>query len=318
MNRIWIEGIVPAVFTPLHPDGSLNLGLVPPIVERLAAQGAAALYVCGATGEGPSLAIDERMAVAEAYVQAAQSRLPVIVQVGHDSLCEARRLAAHAQAAGAQAISATPPAFFKVDGVERLVDCLAEVCAGAPELPFYYYHIPRLTNVRIDVVELLRLARERLPNLQGVKYSDFTIFELQACVELEGGRFNILFGSDEMLLSGLAGGAQGAVGTTYSFALPLYRRIYTAFREGRIDEAQRLQGLSVQMVRTLNRYGTSSSNLPPMKSMMKLSGLDCGPLRLPLPTLAPQQEAALARDLQHIGFFDWSGSGQIHSTVTSR
>jgi N-acetylneuraminate lyase len=307
MNRpIWIEGIVPAVFTPLHPDGSLNLSMVKPIVDRLVSQGAAAFYVCGSTGEGPSLAVSERMAVAEAYLQATSGRLPVIVQVGHDSLAEARRLAAHAQASGAQAISATPPAFFRVDTPERLLDCLAEVCAGAPDLPIYYYHIPRLTNVRIDVFDLLRLAGERLPNLRGVKYSDFTIFELQACAEMENGRFNILFGSDEMLLSGLAGGAQGAVGTTYSFALPLYQRIYLAFKQGEITEAQCLQSLSVRMLRAINRYGTPSSNLPPMKSVMKLTGVDCGPLRLPLPTLTAGQEAALADEMRQLGFFDWN------------
>jgi N-acetylneuraminate lyase len=261
MNELfWITGIVPAVFTPLHPDGSLNLSQIRPIVERLVAQQASALYVCGATGEGVSLRREERMTVAESYLQAAAGRLPVIVQVGHDSLREARLLAAHAQSAGASAISAIPPGFFKVDRLELLLDCLGEICADAPGLPFYYYHIPRLTAARFDMVELLRLSLTRLPALRGVKYSDFTIFELHACVELENGRFNILFGSDEMLLSGLVGGAQGAVGTTYSFALPLYQRIYSAFRVGQIEEAQRWQSRSVQMLRIINRYATASTS----------------------------------------------------------
>ncbi len=302
----WITGIVPAVFTPLHPDGSLNLSQVGPIVERLVAQHASALYVCGATGEGVSLTREERMAVAESYIRAAAGRLPVIVQVGHDSLREARLLAAHAASAGANAISAIPPGFFKVDRLDLLLDCLGEICSAAPGLPFYYYHIPRLTAARFDIVELLRLGGARLPALRGVKYSDFTIFELQACVELENGRFNILFGSDEMLLSGLAGGAQGAVGTTYSFALPLYRRIFSAFQLGQISEAQRLQSLSVQMLRIINRYATASTNLPAMKSAMKLVGLDCGPLRLPLPNLTELQEQALSNALRNIGFFEWS------------
>ena len=301
----WITGIVPAVFTPLHPDGSLNLSQVAPIVERLVSQGASALYVCGATGEGVSLTREERMAVAESYIHAAAGRLPVFVQVGHDSLREARSLAAHAQAVGASAISAIPPCFFKVDRLDGLLDSLGEICSAAPGMPFYYYHIPRLTAARFDIVELLRLSITRLPALRGVKYSDFTIFELQACVELENRRFNILFGSDEMLLSGLAGGAQGAVGTTYSFALPLYLRIYKAFQAGQILEAQQLQSLSVQMMRIINRYATASTNLPPMKSVMKLVGLDCGPLRLPLPGLTPTQEQELNAALAAIGFFEW-------------
>jgi N-acetylneuraminate lyase len=304
-TQLWITGIVPAVFTPMHADGELNLELVPAIVDRLVEEGAAALYACGASGEGPSLTREERMAVTEAYVQAAAGRLPVIVQVGHNSLREARALAAHAASAGADAISAIPPNFFKVDSVGMLLDCLMEISAGAPQLPLYYYHIPRLTAVRIDTAELLRLGAERLPALRGMKFSDFTIFDLQACAELDGGRFNILFGSDEMLLSGLAGGAQGAVGTTYNFALGLYLRIFAAFQNGEIAEAQRLQGHSVHMLRALNRYAVASTNLPPMKAMMKLSGLDCGPLRRPLPSLSTAQLETLRQDMQAIGFFDW-------------
>ncbi len=304
-DRFWIEGIVPAVFTPLYPDGSLNLAQVSPIVERLVTQRASALYVCGATGEGVSLTREERMAVAESYLQAVAGRIPVIVQVGHDSLQEACWLAAHAQANGASAISAIPPCFFKVDRLEILLDCLGEICSAAPGMPFYYYHIPRLTAARFDIVELLRMSITRLPGLSGVKYSDFTIFELQACVELENTRFNILFGSDEMLLSGLIGGAQGAVGTTYSFALSLYQRIYNAFQAGEILEAQKLQSHSVQMLRIINRYATASTNLPAMKSIMKLVGLDCGPLRLPLPSLTSAQEQELASALDSIGFFTW-------------
>jgi N-acetylneuraminate lyase len=300
-----LSGIIPAVFTPLRPNGDLNLGLVPAVVEHLIQDGAAGLYVCGSTGEGPSLTTDERMAVAEAYIHAANRRLPVIIQVGHDSLRQAQQLAAHAQAAGADAISAVPPVYFKVDTPARLADCLAEICSAAPALPFYYYHIPRLTAARIDLLALLHIAARRLPSLTGVKYADFTIFELQACAEFDGGRYNLLFGSDEMLLAGLAGGAQGAVGTSYCFALPLYRRIFDAFQRGEIGEAQRLQSRSVQMINVLNRLSPPGANLPAMKAMMALIGLDCGPLRLPMATLTVEQQAYLDKEMSLIGFYGW-------------
>ncbi len=153
-----ITGLVPAVFTPMHEDGSLNLTMVPVMVEHLLAQGASGLYVNGSTGEGVSLTSSERIAVAEAYVQAAGGRVPVIIQVGHNSLAEARALAAHAQAIGADAISATPPSYFKPGTLDALVDCMAQVSAGAHRLPFYYYHIPSVTGVDLDMVDFLALA----------------------------------------------------------------------------------------------------------------------------------------------------------------
>ncbi len=305
MNNVWITGLVPAAFTPLHADGHLHLDQIGPLTEQLIGDGVGGLYVCGSTGEGVSLTSAERREVAAAFVQAADGRVPTIVQVGHNSLAEARLLAEHAQQIGADAISATPPTYFKPRDVETLIDCLAEVTAGAPDLPFYYYHIPHVTGVEVDAVELMTLADERLPSLVGVKFSAFKIFELQAATahsrQSGSGRFNLLFGSDEMLLSGLMGGAQGAVGSTYNFAAPLYKRVIEAFESGDIDEARRLQGLSVEMVRVLGRRGGNAA----IKAVMALLNVDCGPPRLPQVGLNTEQIKALRRDLEAIGFFEW-------------
>ncbi len=112
----------------------------------------------------------------------------------------------------------------------------------------------------------------------------------------------MLFGSDEMLLSGLCGGAHGAVGSTYNFAAPLYHKIIHAFEGGDLTEARRLQGLSVKMLRHLFDYGGH----PAFKAMMKFIGLDCGPSRLPLVTLRSDQLATLESEMEALGFFDWA------------
>jgi N-acetylneuraminate lyase len=304
-SDFWITGLVPAVFTPMHEDGSLNLPMIDRLVEHLICSKVNAIYVCGSTGEGPSLSTEERMAVTEAYIKAINGRIPVIVQVGHDSLKQSQKLAAHAQANGADAISAAPPTYFKIDSLDLLVDFLAEVVSAAPNLPFYYYHIPRLTAVKIDVVKFLHVSATRIPKLQGIKYSDFTIYELQACVDLYNGRYNILFGSDEMLLSGLVGGAHGAVGSTFNFAAPLYHRIIGAFNLGNIPKARQLQGLSVQLVHHLNGFGSPSGNGPAIKAMMKLLDLDCGPMRLPQKSVSDEAFEQMGKTMQEIGFFEW-------------
>ena len=301
MQEHFIRGLLPAVFTPMRADGALNLDQVKPIAAQLIDEQVGGFYVCGSTGEGPSLSREERTAVAEAYINAAAGRAPVIVQVGHTSIAEAQLLAAHAQQHGAAAISATPPNYFKPASLDILIDCLAEIAAAAPGLPFYYYHIPRMTAVEIDVVRLLDLAAERMPQFAGVKYSATTVYELQACAAAAGGRFNVLFGCDEMLLSGLAGGAHGAVGSTYNFAAPLYRRVIDAFQQGDMPTAQRHQANAVAMVRVLTGFAAN----PAIKTMMKLIGLDCGPTRLPQRPLSADEENRLRQEMRRIGFFDW-------------
>jgi len=297
-----LTGLVAAAFTPMRPDGSLNLAQVGPIVEHLIADRIAAAYVCGSTGEGPLLTVDERIATAEAYVEAAAGRLPVVVQVGHSSLADACRLAAHAQQIGADAVSAVAPYYFKPASVDVLVDCLAQITAAAPQLPFYYYHIPAITGVGLDLMELLTRAPERLPTMVGIKYTASTMDEAQALRAFDGGRYDVLHGRDEMLLAGLATGARGAIGSTYNFAAPLYHRLIAAFEAGDLDEARRQQELSLAMIRTiLGPLGQAG-----LKAAMNLIGPGCGPTRLPLVSPDSHQAAQLRESLRSIGFFNWA------------
>ncbi|MBI3957265.1 MAG: dihydrodipicolinate synthase family protein [Chloroflexi bacterium] len=298
-----LSGLIPATFTPLHADSSLNLALIGPMVDFLIDQKVTGLYVCGSTGEGVSLSSDERKAVAAAFVQASRGRVPVILQVGHTSLAEAQSLAAHAAEIGADAISAVPPFYFKPASLDVNVRCMAQIAAAAPDLPFYYYHIPQMTGVQVDVADLLAAGSRVIPNLVGAKYSIHDVYNLQAAAELEKGRFNLLFGSDEMLLSGLCAGAQGAVGTTYNFAAPIFQRVIDAYQRNDMTAAQMYQGQTVQMIRLIAGYG----GVPAFKAVMKFLGFDCGSVRLPLQPLSAEKEAELKADLTRLGFFQWIG-----------
>ena len=301
--RLGLKGLIAATPSPMHEDGRLNLDRVGSIVEHLAASGVSGLYVAGTTGEGASLSCPERRELAEAFVRASAGSLPVIVQVGHNSLTESRRLAEHAQQVGADAISANSPSYFKPSSVANLIDSMAEIAAAAPELPFYYYHIPRMTGMEMDVVELIHRGREKIPTLVGLKYSDLKLFEYQECIEAAGQEMDVLWGCDEMLLGGLATGAAGGVGSTYNLAGPMYRRLIEAFDAGELAEARWLQLLSVKLVRVLLRYGQL---LPSIKAVLKMIGLDCGPCRLPLAPLPSGADAKIRQDLEAIGFFDWA------------
>jgi N-acetylneuraminate lyase len=296
-----LTGLLPAAVTPLRADGSVNLEQVGPLVEYLIRNQVNGLFVCGSTGEGPLLTSDERRATAAAFVAAAAGRLPVIVHVGHSSVAEARLLAEHAQRIGADAVATVPPWYFKPESIDQLIGCLAEIAAGAPQLPFYYYHIPSRTGVSLDLLELLARGPARIPNLAGGKYTATTIGEFQSLVAFEGGRFDFLYGCDDMLLAGLAAGARGAVGTTYNYAAPLFRRLLDAFEAGDMASARNLQTQAVSMCRILNRYGA----IPASKAIMKFLGVDCGPLRMPLVQLTPAQEQSLKAELQSLGFFEW-------------
>jgi N-acetylneuraminate lyase len=298
-----LSGLIAATTTPLRAEGSVDLDAIGPLIDRLIDSGVAGLYVCGSTGEGMSLTCGERKAVVEASVSAAARRVPVIVQVGHNSLADARDLASHAQHAGADVISATCPSYFKIGDVETLVQCMQQLAGGASELPFYYYHIPALTGSPINVVEFLQRGGERIANLAGLKYTTTLVHEYQSCLQLDGGRFDVVWGCDEMLLSAWASGAKAAIGSTYNLAAPLYRQIIRAVDTGELETARQLQYRSVSLVRVMMQFSFHAA----LKRIMEMLGMPGGPCRLPLKSLQPEELASLARKLDEIEFFTWCG-----------
>ncbi len=297
------EGLIPAVFTPMKENGSINTDMIKQIVEYLIEKEVSGVYVCGTTGEGASLTTEERCEVVRAYTESVSGRIKVIVQVGHNSLFEAKNMARYAMDVGADAIAAVPPEYFKPRTVENLVDCMCMITEGLKNMPFFYYHIPTLTGVNFDMVDFLKVGGQKINGFAGIKYSSTTIYEFQACREYENGKYTILFGCDEMLLSALAVGAVGAVGSTYNFAAPLYKKIINAYKEGRKEDACKYQSLSVNLVRLLYRHDNTVQ--PALKGLMKLIGLDCGPNRLPLISMNPEKLAAMREELQQLGFFEW-------------
>ncbi len=298
MNKI--EGLVAAAFTPFYPDGSINKGIISCLVDKLADDGLKGIFVCGSNGEGPNMTTKERMIVAEEFVKAARKRLLVIIHVGHSSIAEAKLLSAHAAEIGADAFSSVAAFYFKPTSAQNLAHCMAEIAGAAPGLPFYYYHIPHLTGVSIDMVEFLQFACPIIPNLAGIKYTASTIHEFQACLNYENGKYDILFGKDEMLLPALSVGAKGAIGSTYTFAAPIYRRIIDHFNNGDFISAQENQYYMIRVIEALAKY----PSIPAQKAILKMLGWDTGPSRLPLQTLNQESYEKFYKELNNLSFLE--------------
>ena len=293
-----LNGLIAAPFTPMLPDKSVNWEMIPKLADWLAGNGVTAAFICGTTGEGFSLSTEERMRLAECWLKSAATKLKVVVHVAHNSLDESRRLAAHAEQIGADAIASIGPTFFRPNSVEQLVDFCAPVAAAAPGLPFYYYHMPAMTGVNLPMIDFLRHGAKRIPNLAGIKFTDENLMSYTQCLNFEDGRFNLLFGRDEILLAALALGATGAVGSTYNYIAPVYHQVMAAFAAGNMPEARRWQSLSIQIIAVMARHG----GLPAGKAMMSLHGLDCGPVRPPLKNLSPEELKVFRSELEQVGF----------------
>jgi N-acetylneuraminate lyase len=275
----------------------LNLDAISAQSTLFAHQGVDGVFACGTTGEGPSMTTAERKQVVEKWT-AVRGNLRVIAHVGASCQRDVIDMAAHARSVGASAVAALAPHFFKPTTPEELVEFFRPVAAACAPLPFLYYDIPLLTGVRASAGRFLELADGVIPNLGGVKFTNIDAITLQECVTAGDGRFEVFFGVDEMLLAALGTGVRRAVGSTYNFTSQLHRKIVAAFDAGDRETAATLQRQSVRVVRILEKFG---GPVVTGKSVMKLYGLDLGPVRPPLVPLSTDQVMALHAELLTLG-----------------
>lgn len=296
-NFVKTRGLIVAPLTPMNSGGSIHYEKVAEQAELFRRNNIVGVFICGTTGESMSLTIEERQRMAEVWKEVIDPNLKLIVHVGHDCLTYAKTLSHHAESIGADAVAALAPIFYKPNSLDALTHWFSDL-ASCTNLPFYYYNIPSVTGVNMPVREFLE-KMQHLPNLAGVKFTHENLFDFGRCLECANGEYDILFGRDEMLLCGLALGATGAVGSFYNFAAPLFCRIIDAFNAGDLSHAQKLQGTARQLARIYFDHGATIATA---KAMMKIAGLDCGPVRLPILELSSGQINSLEDELEKIHF----------------
>jgi N-acetylneuraminate lyase len=306
MNIEHTKGLVAATLSTLHEDGSPNLEIIPKYASFLKGKQVVGVFVNGSSGEGFSFTTDERLKIAEAWVKASkQTGLKAIIHISHHSAADERRMAAHAQEIGAFGIGTMGPLYYKPKTADRLVDWCAQTAAAAPALPYYLYNIPRMSGISVNMAEFIAIAKERIPNFAGIKFSDPGDFPgLAYCKNFDGSRYDIMHGQDESLLCALALGVTSAIGTTYSIAAPLYNKIIKAFENQDMKTAQEYQLLSVNLVMALNGTGEV---LSACKAVMRWLGLGLGPVRPPLHDIDASVAAGLKKKLENLGFFKVCG-----------
>lgn len=297
-----IVGLIDAPFTPFYEDGEVNYEPIPAYAAMLKKNGLQGVFINGSSGEGYMLTDEERMKLAEAWMAAAPEGFKVIVHVGSCCLKSSRLLAEHAGRIGAWGIGSMAPPFPKIGRVEELVKYIETIAAGAPELPFYYYHIPAFNGAYLPMVEVLKAVDGRVPNFAGIKYTYESMYEYNQCRLYGGGKYDMLHGQDETILPCLAmGGAQGGIGGTTNYNGKELVGIIDAWKAGDVELARERQNFSQEVINVICHY---RGNIVAGKRIMKLIGMDLGKNRVPFQNMTEAEEAKMKAELEAIGFFE--------------
>ncbi|GAB4019973.1 dihydrodipicolinate synthase family protein [Spirosoma koreense] len=297
-----ITGLVAAPFTPMHANGQLHLDLIPQYARMLAQNGVKGAFVGGSTGEGVSLSYPEKQALIQAWGAVDEPDLQKIMLVGGTSQAESILLAQEAARHRFDAVAVLAPFYFKPATVEMLAQFCIGIGEAVPDIGLYFYHIPALTGVNLPMIDLLACIDGRLPNFRGIKFTHNDLMDYRRCLLYGDGRYDMLWGWDEIFVAAMAMGARGAVGSTFNYAAPVYHELMAAFDAGDITRAQQMQDRSIAIVRLLGKYGGIATG----KAYMRAIGLNCGPFRLPVKNMIEEQYQAFLADLQAIDFYTYS------------
>ena len=153
-----IEGLLAAPLTGFTSDGAVNPDVIPDYARLLHGDGVVGVFVNGTTGEGQLLTPEERLELAEGWITSAPPEMKTIIHVTHPDLKVSCELAAHAQESGAWGIGAMGPLNQDDVSLSQVVDQVAQIAEAAGKLPCYYYHIPDVSGIHIDVRAMLEEA----------------------------------------------------------------------------------------------------------------------------------------------------------------
>lgn len=295
-----ITGLVSAPFTPFDSENNVDLELIPSYYESLVRNNVSGAFICGSTGEGVSLTYEEKVAVMKKWRQVSRGNksFKLIMFLGGTNIKECKELAMEAESIGVDAVSLTAPFYFKPRNAQYLAEICREVAAACPNTPFYYYHIPVLTGVNFPMIDLLREVDASCPNFAGIKYTHEDFMDFLSCLNFKNGKYDMLWGRDENMLSALVLGSKGAVGSTYNYIAPLYNDLIAAYESGNVQKARDLQQRSIDFITLLGKYGGISTG----KFYMKLLGLDCGSFRLPVHNMNLEEFELFSADVKELGF----------------
>lgn len=230
-----LKGIMPAIVSPCTEDDKFDQESFAGLADYLFQQGVHGLYVCGVTGDGYNMRLDERKTAAEIAISIAKDYDRVtIVHIGTTNTRDSVELAAHAANAGAAAIASMP---LTGRSHTQLCDYYNDI-ARAAQIPVLIYHIPHISGISSTVDQLIELLD--IPGVVGLKFSSADLFYLRKL--LNNRPDTIVFsGNDEILTPAMLYGVTGGIGMTYNLFPKLFLTIYEAVRENRINTAMKLQ-----------------------------------------------------------------------------
>ena len=293
-------GIHSAIFSVYDEQMNVKKETVAKMVEGQLEAGVLGFYVGGNTGECTVLPAKTRKQMLEAVVEANKGRGKIMAHIGAGHFDEVMDLLEHANTQKIDAIASLPPSLSSFYNHKDTIEYY-KALAKASKFPVYAY----VTPITMQHSELYSFAKElsEIDNIAGLKITIPDYFKFALVNEIDGGRLNNLNGPDEMLLSSLAIGADGAIGTTYNIVPKVAVKIYDSFKKGDLKTALEYQNKLNHFIQTMFGF-VNGRGLGYWKACLSLLGYDMGYTVFPSSQVTKEDLEILKEKLTAINFFN--------------
>lgn len=285
-QRKEIRGLFTALLTPFDAKGNVNHKALAKLVKFQIRSGINGLYVCGTTGLGPLLRVEERKAVAMTVVQESSGSLPVVIQVGCPDTSSAVELAKHAEGLGADAVASLTPYYYKPG--DAAIQKHFETIANSVDVPLFAYNIPQFTGNNLRPELVASLARRR--TIAGIKDSSRDVLQLLEILELVPEKFVVMNGTEEYGLYSLMMGGDGLVSGGANAVPELFSSLVSSFAGDDFKTAVGCQHSVLEF-----RDMVKASPIPAYYEFLRARGIDCGSPRPPFRPLGKEESGRLLK-----------------------
>ncbi len=275
------KGIIPAFYACYDNEGNISPQGVQALTRYFVDKGVKGVYVNGSSGECIYQSVEDRKIVLENVMEAAKGKLTVIAHVACNNTKDSMELARHAESLQVDAIAAIPPIYFRLPEY-AIAKYWNDISDAAPNTDFVIYNIPQLAGVALTMGLFEEMRKNK--RVIGVKNSSMPVQDIQMFKAAAGEDYVIFNGPDEQFMSGRVIGAEGGIGGTYGAMPELFLKLEAYVKEGRMEEAQKLQYAINEIIYKMcsahgNMYGV-------IKEILRINeNLDLGKVREPLPAL---------------------------------
>ncbi|MEM5312698.1 4-hydroxy-tetrahydrodipicolinate synthase [Paraburkholderia sp. JHI869] len=292
-DGITLQGSIPAIVTPMHEDGSLDLPAFRKLIDWHVEEGTDALVVVGTSGESATLDVEEHILMIKTAVEHAAGRMPIIAGAGGNSTAEAIELTKHAKEVGAQASLQVVPYYNKPtqEGMYRHFAKIAEDV----DLPVVLYNVPGRTVADMANETILRLAE--VPGIIAVKEATGNIDRAAHLIKHAPNGFKIFSGDDPTAIALMLLGGHGNISVTANVAPRQMSDLCKAALAGDVKTARAIH----MKLLSLHKNLFIESNPIPVKWALQELGRMEGGIRLPLTPLDARYHDVVRAALREAG-----------------